>query len=184
VISQEEVVAGIKQGDQNSLALLYKQYGSALYGIITRILPSDEDASEILQDSFVKVWNNIEKYDPVKATLFTWVSTIARNTALDKKRLKSYERAQSTQSIDMQINEPAVGPQTTNLHVPEIIQRIPEKYRILVDKMFLQGYTQQEISDEMDIPLGTVKTRLREAISILRNELKSEHHLLYILSLV
>jgi RNA polymerase sigma-70 factor, ECF subfamily len=180
----EQVIASIQRGEQSGLSTLYKQYNGALYGIIYRILERQGEAEEALQECFLKIWNNIDSYQSSKATLFTWMATIARNTALDKKRLKSFDIAKQTQSIVVGENDPRTDANTTNIHIPELIQKIPEKYRVLVDKMFLEGYTQQEIADEMEIPLGTVKTRLRDAISMLRNELKNERHLLYMLSLI
>ena len=69
----------------------------------------------------------------------------------------------------------------SDIDIKDLIKDMPEKYKVLVAKMFLEGYTQQEIADEMGIPLGTVKTRLREAIKMLRESLKDEKHLLYML---
>ncbi len=183
MIEIEKVVALIKNGDETGLKTLYTHYNGALYGIVNRILIRQGESEEALQETFLKIWNNIDNYQPVKGTLFTWMATIARNTALDKKRLKSYEHETKTESIVTGENDPSVSANIGNINIPDLIKNIPEKYRILVDKMFLNGYTQQEIADEMSIPLGTVKTRLREAISILRNELKNERHLLYVLSI-
>ena len=183
MIEIDKVVSSIRNGDEKGLKTLYHHYSGSLYGIVNRILIREEESEEALQECFLKIWNNIDSYQSTKATLYTWMATIARNTALDKRRLKSYEHFNQTESIVTGQNDPNVEPNISNVNIPDLLNRIPEKYRLLVDKMFLCGYTQQEISDELQMPLGTVKTRLREAISLLRDELKNEKHLLYIFSI-
>jgi len=160
---------------------LYQQYSDALYGIILRILKRQEDAEEVLQVVFLKIWNNIDSYSETKATLFTWMAQIARNAAIDRSRLKSFEMDNNTRSFDVSESELKTDSHVSGIDINALIKDMPEKYRLLIDKMFLQGYTQQEISDDLEIPLGTVKTRLREAISQLRDRLKDEKHLLYML---
>lgn len=112
------------------------------------------------------------------------MAQIARNTAIDMKRLKSFEMASNTSSFDNTEYGMASESSEKNVDIKALIKNMPEKYKILLDKMFLEGYTQQEISDELEIPLGTVKTRLRDAIQTLRETLKDEKHLLYLLSLL
>ncbi len=164
--------------------MLYTHYADTLYGIIFRILQKQEESEEVLQSVFLKIWNNIESYNETKATLFTWMAQVARNAAIDKKRLKSYEMSSNTSSID-QTNHHLVSDFVEHsIDMKSLFKNMPEKYKILLDKMFLEGYTQQEISDELEIPLGTVKTRLRDAIITLRETLKNEKHLLYFLSIL
>ena len=160
---------------------MYQHYSDALYGIILRILKRQEDAEEVLQVVFLKIWNNIDSYNEAKATLFTWMAQIARNAAIDRSRLKSFDMDNNTKSFEESESELKTDAGVSGIDIKELIKDMPEKYRLLIDKMFLQGFTQQEISDDLDIPLGTVKTRLREAISQLRDQLKNEKHLLYIL---
>ncbi len=106
------------------------------------------------------------------------MSQIARNTAIDMKRLKSFEMTSNTSSFDNTEYGMAAESSEKSVDIKALFKNMPEKYRILLDKMFLEGYTQQEISDELEIPLGTVKTRLRDAIQTLRETLKDEKHLL------
>lgn len=159
-------------------------YNESLFGMITKIVKRQEEAEEVLQNTFLKIWENIEKYDERKATIFTWMAQIARNTAIDKVRLKSYQNQSKINEIDDYHSEFSVPSEEQNIDLQRLTQKLPDKYKILLDKMFLEGYTQQEISDLLDIPLGTVKTRLRDAIQILRAELKNEKHLIYFLSLI
>lgn len=184
IIELKSIILSIKQGEESGLRLLYTHYSGAIYGIIHRILNKQEESEEVLQSVFLKIWNNIDSYNESKATLFTWMAQIARNAAIDMKRLKSYEMSSNTFSLD---NPEYSGLSAESVNVQDIhnlLKNMPEKYKILLDKMFLQGYTQQEISDELDIPLGTVKTRLRDAIKSLRESLKNEKHLLYFFTLL
>jgi len=158
---------------------LYQNYSSSLFGIIFRILERKNESEEVLQAVFLKIWNHIDTYDGTKATLFTWMAQIARNSALDVKRLKSFENQKYTDSLSQAHYGTKEETEAGTMDLERITKHIPEKYRVLIDKMYLYGYTQQEISDEMDIPLGTVKTRLREAVVKLREVLKSEKNLLY-----
>ena len=160
---------------------MYHHYSDAIYGIIHRILRRQEESEEVLQSVFLKIWNNIDSYNESKATLFTWMAQIARNSAIDMKRLKSFEMMSNTTSFDNTEYGMASESSEKNVDIKALIKNMPEKYKILLDKMFLEGYTQQEISDELEIPLGTVKTRLRDAIQTLRETLKDEKHLLYML---
>jgi RNA polymerase sigma factor (sigma-70 family) len=171
----------IRQGDESGLKILYQQYSNALYGIVMGVLRREEDSQEVLQIVFLKIWNNIESYNESKATLFTWMSQIARNTAIDRKRLKSFEMGSKTQSFDTEHNHSLADDLKKDVDIKFLIKDLPEKYKVLISKMFLEGYTQQEIADELEMPLGTVKTRLRDAIKILRESLKNEKHLLYTL---
>ncbi|HMU03934.1 MAG TPA: sigma-70 family RNA polymerase sigma factor, partial [Saprospiraceae bacterium] len=78
---------------------MYHHYSDAIYGIIHRILKRQEESEEVLQSVFLKIWNNIDSYNESKATLFTWMAQIARNTAIDMKRLKSFEMTTNTSSF-------------------------------------------------------------------------------------
>lgn len=149
-----------------------------------RIVRRQDEAEEVMQSVFLKIWNNIDSYNESKATLFTWMAQIARNTSIDKVRLKSFQNVDRTSSITDYEYAFATEQTEKSVDLDALTKKLPEKYKILLDKMFHQGYTQQEISDELEIPLGTVKTRLRDAIQILRSELKNEKHLLYLLSII
>lgn len=183
-IEINSVILSIKKGEDSGLKILYHHYADALYGIVYRILQKQELAEEALQSVFLKIWNHIDSYNESKATLFTWMAQIARNTAIDMKRLKSYEMAANTSSFDHSEYGFVADSSEKSIDIKALFKDMPEKYKILLNKMFLEGYTQQEISDELEIPLGTVKTRLRDAIQVLRESLKNEKHLLYFLSLL
>ena len=157
------------------MSLLYDHYADTLFGVVSRILGDDQIAEDVLQKTMLKIWNSIDGFDAAKASLYTWMSVIARNTALDQKRLKTFQDRHKTISTDEIVYRPTVSVQEgAGIDSAALLGRLDPNYRLVLEYAYLKGYTQQEISDELDIPLGTVKTRLRAAISMLRETLKSE----------
>lgn len=178
---QEQYISRLQRQDQSVIGELYDAYGGALYGVVLRIVQSPELAQQVLQDTFVKVWRNAVNYDATKGRLFTWLINIARNTAIDATRTAHFQQSRKTDSADALVYVP--GGESLNpdhIGVREIVGRLDEKYRLLIDLMYFQGYTQEEAAEETGIPLGTVKTRLRYAINELRR-LFSEHAAVVIL---
>jgi RNA polymerase sigma-70 factor (ECF subfamily) len=162
------------------LTILYDQYSGALFGIIQRTIRDQGFAEDILQQAFVKIWNAIDQYDESRGTLFTWMSTIARNLALDLRRLKSFEARNKTDDVDTIVysNEAITqAPGSEKVDVARLLNTMDDKYRVILELMYLQGYSQAEIAELIDIPLGTVKTRAKKAIDILRDVLKDEKSL-------
>ena len=168
-LTQDHYIARLQQQDQAVIGDLYDAYGGALYGVVVRIVQSPELAEQVLQDTFLKVWRNATGYDATKGRLFTWLVNIARNTAIDATRSAQFRQRQKTDSIETLVHSP--GGHTLNpdhIGVREIVGRLDEKYRLLIELMYFQGYTQEEAAEETGIPLGTIKTRLRHAIGDLR----------------
>jgi len=148
---------------------LLEAYGDTLYGIIIRIVHSRELADEVLQETLLKVWKNGENYDSTKGQLFTWLFNLARNTAIDATRTAHFQRRKNMEPFDE-----ATCPSESRydsldyLDLSFHLARLEEKYRILIELTYFKGYTQEEISKEMQIPVGTVKTRLRSGIERLQ----------------
>ena len=166
---QDQLIVRLKQQDRAVIGELYDAYGSALFGVVLRIVQSRELAEQVLQDTFVKVWRNAASYDVSKGRLFTWLLNIARNTAIDATRTSHFQHYRKTDSIENLVHRP--GSDTLNpdhLGVKEVVGRLDEKYKSLIDLVYFKGYTQEEVAEETGIPLGTVKTRLRYAIGELR----------------
>ncbi len=132
---------------------------------------SHELAEQVLQDTFVKVWKNSSGYDRSKGKLFTWLINIARNTAIDATRTSHYKHFSKTEDIDTLITVQSDNEiQPDHLGLRQIVESLDDKYRILIEKIYFEGYTQKEIEEELGIPLGTVKTRLRYAMNELRSK--------------
>lgn len=174
------IISMLKNKEEKGLSLLYDQYAPTLLGIITNIVRNKNLGEEILQVSMLKVWNNIESYDPDKGNFFAWIAQIARNSALDQVRLKGYQNRQNTDSMD-QVNPPVIATlmPTDSIDANVLLSRLETKHKEVLNLIYLQGYTQSDTAKALDIPLGTVKTRLRMAIQTLRTDLKGEEKLFY-----
>lgn len=151
---------------------LYDHYSAAIYGVILRIVGKQELAEEILHDVFLKIWERFDGYDENKGRLFTWIVSIARNQAIDKTRSKEINKEKKTSGMDNSVSKVErfgkVEQRTEDIGIKDLLTCLPEDQRFIVEYLYFKGYTQQEVSNEFNIPLGTVKTRLRLAMQKLR----------------
>jgi RNA polymerase sigma factor (sigma-70 family) len=169
--SEHELVALLKAQSNDAFNYLYDNYSGALFTIINQIVPDKETASDVLQEVFVNIWKKIDMYDAAKGRLFTWMLNIARNASIDKVRSKGYRDSFKNQSISE--NEGggisvSVNETTSDVGLKKMLTTLKEEYRTLIDLSYFQGFTHDEISKILGIPLGTVKTRIRTALSQLR----------------
>jgi RNA polymerase sigma-70 factor, ECF subfamily len=174
---ETEVITLLAQGDKKAISLAYKNYADALFGIIVRIVKTKEIAEEVLQDTFVKVWDNASKFDESKGRLFTWFANIARNTAIDMVRSARYQKLQKTDTLENPVHTNTASVANIEIRdsgLEKVINSMDEKYRKIIDKLYFEGYSHSELAKEMDIPLGTVKSRLRLAIKELRQKLDGD----------
>lgn len=136
----------------------------------------EDVAEEVLQDVFLKIWDKIDSYDSSKGKLFTWMLNIARNQAIDKTRSKEISKGRKTDDIDNlvgRIDKADYGEQKVDsIGLTEVLVKLPEEQRFVIEKLYLEGYTQSEVAEEFNIPLGTVKTRTRMAMIELRTILE------------
>ncbi len=170
--AEEMLVIGLKNGEQKSIEKLYKMYASSLMGIISRIVKYDEIAEDVLQDTFMKIWKSIGQYDSSKGRLFTWMANLAKNTAIDQIRSKHYSKSNLTDDIEDSLNVLDKQNQSLfhpeNIGVKQLILNLKQDQKEIINLFYFQGYTQSEVAEELNIPLGTVKTKIRLSILALR----------------
>jgi RNA polymerase sigma factor (sigma-70 family) len=170
--AERSLVASIKSGDQKTIATLYTMYSPALLGIILRIIKFDEIAEDVLQETFVKIWKSIDQYQESKGRLFTWMARLAKNTAIDHLRGRGYVNSLKNSDLDevfLEVdrdNQIVYNPETIGLK--KLTMNLCASQKAILDLIYFQGYSQSEVAEELNIPLGTVKTRLRMAITTLR----------------
>jgi RNA polymerase sigma-70 factor, ECF subfamily len=171
-IPEEELVSLLRSKDQRGYSILYNNYSSVLYGVINRVVSSADDAADVLQDTFVKIWRNIEHYDQSKGSIFTWMMNIARNMAIDKVRSADYRDSHLNDSIEDTIRqvdtENSIEQEIDSIGLRKIVETLKPEQKQLIDLVYFKGYTQADVSEEFGIPLGTVKTRIKSAINVLR----------------
>lgn len=159
---EKEIVSLLQRGDKKAIHLLYENYADALYGVIRKIIADEDTAQDVLQETFVKIWRYSKKYDASKAKLFTWLYRIAYNAAIDKARslkTKTDNEVQIETSSVYKIRSNELNQDV--LDIKKHLNSLDEKYQIVLHALFFEGMTQQEASEELDIPLGTIKSRLK-----------------------
>lgn len=170
--SEQELVSLLLQQDSQAFSYLYDNYSSALFGVINQIVPDKEIAADVLQDVFINIWRKIDTYDEAKGRLFTWMLNIARNAAIDKVRSRPYQDRLKNQplseNVDIRGVGAAVNPQYNDIGLKKLVSKLKEEHRVLIDMSYFQGFTHEEISKILNLPLGTVKTRIRSALIQLR----------------
>ena len=174
--SEEELVYLLKGRDQSAFSYLYDNYSAALYGVIYKMLENRELAEDVLQESFLKIWNNFSNYDSVKGRLFTWMLNITRNLTIDTIRSKGYKKQSKIQNSENAVNNISDKANTAEsfdaLGIRKHLTLLKNDQKKIIDLAYFDGLTQDEISKTLNIPLGTVKTRMRAAIIELRKVLK------------
>lgn len=166
---EKNIIQFLKEGDKKALNLLYENYSNSLFGVALKITNDEALAQDALQESFVKIWKNSHKYDPKKAKLFTWLYRITRNTAIDK--LRSYNNRNQKEVQIENSNVYTVPTSSLNQDVIDLkqhVEKLDQKYKTVLNALYFEGMTQQEASDELNIPLGTIKSRLKIALRELK----------------
>jgi RNA polymerase sigma-70 factor (ECF subfamily) len=150
-------------------------YAQNICGVINTIVRDESLAEEICQDVFIKVWNNSNSYDNSKGRFFTWIVNIARNAAIDKVRSKSFKNEKQNLSADffvgMLSEDEKLESRVDLSTLKRLVHKLNNKCIQIIEMVYFRGYTQKETAEELDIPVGTVKTRNRSCISQLRENL-------------
>ncbi|MEP6682477.1 MAG: sigma-70 family RNA polymerase sigma factor [Parafilimonas sp.] len=172
--TEKELVQQLKQRTQAAFSYLYDNYSGALYNVILSILQDKELANDVLQEVFIKIWKQVDQYNPEKGRLFTWLINISRNASIDTLRSKSYHSQKQNRELTESVYTAAgvTNMETDKIGLRKIIGNLKDDYKVLIELAYFQGYTQDEISKFLNIPLGTVKTRLRSALIQLKEFFK------------
>ncbi|MFD2161747.1 RNA polymerase sigma factor [Paradesertivirga mongoliensis] len=171
-LSEGELIQAIRQRQRIGSEALYDMYSASLFGVIVRIVQNEELAADLLQESFVKIWNSFDSYDEKKGRIFTWMVNVARNLSVDKLRSKDFRNNSKNQDIDNSVisideqRSTTLNPEV--LGVKEMVDNLKPDAKAVLDLIYFKGYTHVEAAEELGIPLGTVKTRIRLAIISLR----------------
>ncbi|GHE51253.1 MULTISPECIES: sigma-70 family RNA polymerase sigma factor [Roseivirga] len=174
-MEESELVLRLKDRDKNAMAYLYDKYSAALLGVASRIIKDDDISEEVLQDVFMKIWNKIDQYDASRGRFFTWMMNLTRNAAIDKLRSKEISRSSKTDSMDDYVyrvdSRNSTEMHTDGIGVRALLNDLVEEQKFILEKVYFEGFTHTEIAEEYDIPLGTVKSRLRSALKHMRKKL-------------
>ena len=164
---ESERILRFKKGDRQALSELYDQYSGALYGVILRICKDEAKAQDLLQEVFIKIWQNSEKYDDQKGRFYTWAYRIARNTTLNSLRgtvdlIQNADLSVYTERTEEEDTQPAVAP------LKGAIKKLEVHHQKAIDLVYYQGLTHREAHQVMGVPLGTFKSYVQQALKKLR----------------
>jgi RNA polymerase sigma factor (sigma-70 family) len=168
---QDSIVDRLLRHDKKAFEELYEDYSAAIYGLAFKILKEEALAEDALQETFVRIWRKIQTYDPSKGRLFTWMLNIVRNIAIDMLRARESRKVTQTSSIhqfSFDSKGPSAAMQVEHIGLREIVDGLPPDQKLVIELIYFLGYTQSEVAEEYDIPLGTVKSRVRLAMNHLR----------------
>jgi RNA polymerase sigma-70 factor (ECF subfamily) len=174
--NEEELVFLLQSQDQNAFSYLYDNYAAALNGTIYRMVEDIQLSEDILQEAFIKIWNNFKTYDSSKGRLFTWMVNITRNLTIDTLRSKGYKKqqkiSQDENSVTTYQDKNFSAERFDSIGLRQKLATLKPEQKDIIDLAYFNGYTQEEISKQMGIPSGTVKTRMRAAIMELRKTMQ------------
>ncbi|WP_224483554.1 RNA polymerase sigma factor [Robertkochia aurantiaca] len=166
---ERTIIDHLKNRDEQGMNLLYDHYGDTLFGVAMKITKDEDLAKDVLQLSLMKIWDKIETYNPEKSKLFTWMFRITRNTAIDKIRSISLKTDQEIQiEVSDVYNLGVQGVNPEHMDIKKHLNTLEDKYVEVLEALFFKGMTQQEASEELNIPLGTIKSRLKIGLRELR----------------
>lgn len=179
-LSEETLILLLKKKNQQAFSYLYDNYADSLFGVVSRIVTSADHAEEVIQDVFVKIWKHVDLFDADKGRLYTWMINIARNTALDYRKSKMVQNEMKNQPLSNIVDREEEQDRSQNernahtdfIGFKNILDKLKPECRVLIEMAYYEGYTQQEIAQQLDIPLGTIKTRTKTAFLQLKELLK------------
>jgi RNA polymerase sigma-70 factor (ECF subfamily) len=168
------LILEMQHGNEKAFSRIYSMYSEATFGVINTIVKDSNVAEEVLQDVFVKVWNNANSYDSTKGRFFTWLLNIARNAAIDSTRSKASKNSKknlsTTNFVDIFMGSDSLNQKVNAIGIQKFVDALKPTCVKIIDLLFFKGYTQVDAAETLKIPLGTLKTRNRNCIKDLRTK--------------
>ena len=170
----------VAAGDDQAVAELYDRFGSLVYKVARQFLPNQVEAEDAVQEVFVRLWQTADRYDPRRAKLVTWVMLIARRHLIDRIRrsavrpsTSAFEGDVASQAAD-NVPDRQSQDDERSVKLRRRIAELPELQRIVIERAYLQGYTLREVSEQLNAPLGTVKSALSRGLERLRERINAD----------
>jgi len=180
-VSDADLITLVTQGDQEALATLYERYSRAVYSFSLRIVSDAQVAEEILQEVFVRAWQQGGSFQSARGSLITWLLSITHNLSIDevRRRKRRPQKAESEEPETILASLPDAGIDveeevwlsSLRVSIQDALQQLPAAQREAIELAYFQGLTQREIAETLGEPLGTIKTRMRLGMLKLREQL-------------
>jgi RNA polymerase sigma-70 factor, ECF subfamily len=175
VLNDTDLMRHVVQRDQSALSELYERYGNPVYGLALRVVQNTQLAEEVTQDTFLKVWNQAQSWDPTRGQLISWLLTITRYTAIDRLRREWRQPnlvgapVEDIPNLFSALDMVGDARWQDGQLLAALIQQLPDEQAEVVQLAFYQGMTHTEMSERLGLPLGTVKTRVRLGLQKLKS---------------
>lgn len=177
-----ELMQAVAEGDESAAGVLYDRFGSLVFRAARQVLPTRAESEDAVQEVFVRLWRTADRYDPARAKLVTWVMLIARRHLIDRLRRKRVRPLDLSLEGDPQGRERSASETPGRIEEDERrsllltrIEELPALQREVIVRAYLQGFTLREVSEQLDAPLGTVKSALSRGLARLRDRLSDDH---------
>lgn len=174
-----ELIRRLQNRESKALSTIYDRYSGAIYGVIIRICKNEEQAQDLLQETFLKIWQKADQYDPKKGKFFTWTYRIAKNITLNSLR-KPVKLIQN-EDISVYKDEGIEENVTDTLALDGSLKQLEPHHQKALELIYFNGLTHREAHEEMNVPLGTFKSYVKQALKKLRQAYQKEVMLLWVL---
>ena len=171
----------IAGGDEEAVSELYDRFGALVYKVSRQILPNQAECEDAVQEIFLRLWQTADRYDPRRAKLVTWVMLISRRHLID--RLRRRAARPSIAAVDGEFAMSEFEANESSAPKPDAeqneallsrIRELPDLQRQVIERAYLQGYTLREVSEQLEAPLGTVKSALSRGLVKLRERAQAD----------
>lgn len=169
-MSDQLLIKNLQNKDEHALSKLYDKYSPAIYGVIIRMCKNEAQAQNLLQDTFMTVWEKSHQYNPEKGKFYTWAYRIAKNKVLNFLR-KSNQLIQNEDLSVYSNKEEREDISIDRLALNGSFKKLEPHHQRALQLVYFQGLTHREAHEEMDVPLGTFKSYVQQALKKLRQEL-------------
>lgn len=168
----EELISRLSNKDKNALYAIYDKYSGALYGVILRMCRNEAIAQDLLQETFIKIWQKIDNYDATKGKFYTWAYRIAKNTTLNA--LRKPELLIQSEDLSVYTNKTQEEKTPDYAELSGAIKKLEPHHQEAISLVYFRGYTHREAYVQMGVPLGTFKSYIRQALNLLRESYNKE----------
>ena len=173
-LSDVDLISRVVEMDKSAFGVLYDRYSQLVYNLANKIVKDSDYAGEVMQSVFIQIWNKAASYNEKKGAVSTWIINITRNKSIDLLRRTKKDKLNIYLEFDELESPTNYGSTISEINerknvIKKVMGEIPGEQRTIIEMIYLEGYTQKEVSEKLDIPLGTVKTRIHLGISKLRD---------------
>jgi RNA polymerase sigma-70 factor (ECF subfamily) len=174
-LEDARLMSQVASGAPGAVEELYDRFGGLVFRIARQMLPTAAESEDAVQEVFLKLWKTAERFDPERAKLVTWVILISKRHVIDRLRRKS-SRPKTVSAPEEAIPGKMASPtpmerDESGYQLKRVVATLPELQRVVIEKAYFGGFTLREISVQMDLPLGTVKSALSRGLGRLRDRL-------------